>query len=225
MSIFTEVKELVSARQAAEYYGLKVNAHGMACCPFHDDHHPSLKLDRYYYCFGCGAKGDSINYVAQKFQLTQFGALQQMVQDFNLPVDTGRNQSGKNRLARMKYQREKQEKEKIAQIQQRFHDWCKNKVEELQQAETDIQAIKESFLGSSDEEVFSSEEFALAINAENRISDWLDILLLRGDIDRLELYKKCRKEVDRNVNEVSDARRRILERDRSDHGQRIQRCG
>ena len=27
-------------------------------CPFHDDKHPSMKLDKRYYCFGCGEKGD-----------------------------------------------------------------------------------------------------------------------------------------------------------------------
>ena len=29
----------------------------MACCPFHHDKTPSMKLDRRYHCFGCGADG------------------------------------------------------------------------------------------------------------------------------------------------------------------------
>ncbi len=34
MNIFSEVKEHLTARQAAEYYGLKVKRNGTACCPF-----------------------------------------------------------------------------------------------------------------------------------------------------------------------------------------------
>lgn len=46
MNIFQTVKENVTARQAAEQYGLKVNKNGMICCPFHDDRHPSMKVDK-----------------------------------------------------------------------------------------------------------------------------------------------------------------------------------
>ncbi|MGO5026798.1 CHC2 zinc finger domain-containing protein [Mediterraneibacter faecis] len=61
MNIFQKVKERVTARQVAEKYGLKVRQNGMACCPFHNDKHPSMKIDRNYYCFSCGAKGDGWN--------------------------------------------------------------------------------------------------------------------------------------------------------------------
>ena len=43
MSIFQTVKENVTARQAAEQYGLRISRNGMICCPFHDDRHPSMK--------------------------------------------------------------------------------------------------------------------------------------------------------------------------------------
>lgn len=49
MNIFQKVKERVTARQVAEKYGLKVRQNGMACCPFHNDKHPSMKIDRNYY--------------------------------------------------------------------------------------------------------------------------------------------------------------------------------
>ena len=44
MNVFEVVKENVTARQAAEAYGLKVGRTGMACCPFHSDKSPSMKL-------------------------------------------------------------------------------------------------------------------------------------------------------------------------------------
>lgn len=40
MNVFEVVKENVTARQAAEAYGLKVGRTGMACCPFHSDKPP-----------------------------------------------------------------------------------------------------------------------------------------------------------------------------------------
>ena len=57
MTIYGTIKAAISVKQAAEHYGLKVNRNGMACCPFHNDRHPSLKLNEdYFFCFGCGAK-------------------------------------------------------------------------------------------------------------------------------------------------------------------------
>ena len=72
-------------KQAAEHYGLKVSHNGMACCPFHNDRHPSLKLNEdYFFCFGCGAKGDVIDLVARLFGLTNLQAAQQLASDFGL---------------------------------------------------------------------------------------------------------------------------------------------
>ena len=48
MNLFETVKSAVTVKQAAEYYGCKVNRGDMICCPFHDDRHPSMKLNRDY---------------------------------------------------------------------------------------------------------------------------------------------------------------------------------
>ena len=89
MNIFETVKAAVTLRQAADYYGLKVNRSSMACCPFHDDRHPSLKLNEdYFYCFGCGAKGDVIDFVARLLDLSAYEAAQRLAADFGL--DTSR---------------------------------------------------------------------------------------------------------------------------------------
>ena len=55
MNLFETVKNSVTVKQAAEYYGCKVNRGRDDLAPFHDDRHPSMKLNRdYFYCFGCG---------------------------------------------------------------------------------------------------------------------------------------------------------------------------
>ena len=64
MNVFEAVKQSVTTRQAAEHYGIHVGRNGMACCPFRNDKTPSMKLDRRYHCFGCGADGDVIDFAA-----------------------------------------------------------------------------------------------------------------------------------------------------------------
>ena len=69
MTLFEQVKECVTARQAAEHYGIKVKRNGMACCPFHKDRHPSMKADKIYHCFACGVGGDAIDFTARLFEI------------------------------------------------------------------------------------------------------------------------------------------------------------
>ena len=71
MTLFEQVKECVTARQAAEHYGIKVKRNGMACCPFHKDRHPSMKADKIYHCFACGVGGDG--WQETGFQLSHSG--------------------------------------------------------------------------------------------------------------------------------------------------------
>ena len=85
MTIYGTIKAAISVKQAAEHYGLKVNRNGMACCPFHNDRHPSLKLNEdYFFCFGCGAKGDVIDLVARLFNMSSYEAAQKLASDFGL---------------------------------------------------------------------------------------------------------------------------------------------
>ena len=88
MSIYEIVKANVTAPQAAEHYGVEVQRNGMCRCPFHDDRHPSMKLnEKYFYCFGCGATGDVIDLVARLFGLSSFEAAQKLAQDFGIDPD------------------------------------------------------------------------------------------------------------------------------------------
>ena len=90
MNIFETVKAAVPVRQAAEHYGLKVSRNGMACCPFHNDRHSSLKLnEEYFFCFGCGAKGDVIDFAAQMFDLSSYEAAQRLTADFGISTQPG----------------------------------------------------------------------------------------------------------------------------------------
>ena len=81
---YEKIKKAVSAREAAEAYGIRVNRSGMACCPFHDDRVPSMKLDNRYHCFGCGADGDVIDLTAKLFGLNAREAAEKLADDFGI---------------------------------------------------------------------------------------------------------------------------------------------
>ena len=87
-NIFTTVKAAVTTKQAAEYYGLKVSRNGMTCCPFHEDRHPSMKVDERYYCFGCHETGDVIDFTAKLFGLTPYEAAKKLAWDFHIDPNT-----------------------------------------------------------------------------------------------------------------------------------------
>ena len=87
-SVFEVVKQSVTVREAAELYGIAVGRGGMACCPFHDDRHPSMKVDTRFHCFGCGADGDVIDFTARLYDLSPKGAAEKLAQDFGLSYDS-----------------------------------------------------------------------------------------------------------------------------------------
>ena len=90
MTVYETIKAAISVKQAAEHYGLKASRNGMACCPFHNDRHPSLKLNEdYFFCFGCGAKGDVIDLVARLFDLSGYEAAQKLAADFGISTEPG----------------------------------------------------------------------------------------------------------------------------------------
>ena len=88
MTIFEAVKSTVTPRIAAEHYGMTVARNGMVCCPFPDDRHPSMKLNEdYFYCFGCGAKGDVIEFTSKLFGINAQEAAQKLSADFGIKAD------------------------------------------------------------------------------------------------------------------------------------------
>ena len=84
-NVFSEIKSRLAMPEVARFYGLEMNRAGMACCPFHDDKSPSLKVyDDHFYCFGCGATGDCTGFVAKLFGLRQIDAAKKINEDFGL---------------------------------------------------------------------------------------------------------------------------------------------
>lgn len=87
MSTYARIKQTITTRQAAERYGLSVNRGGMARCPFHADHNPSMKVDDRFYCFGCHASGDVIDFTARLFGLSPYAAAEKLEIDFGIGAE------------------------------------------------------------------------------------------------------------------------------------------
>ena len=114
-NLFEVVKQSVTVREAAEMYGIAVGRGGMACCPFHDDRHPSLKLNEdYFYCFGCGATGDVIDFTARLYDLSPKEAAEKLAQDFGLAYDS---------KAPVRRNHVRQKSEAQARKENREHGW------------------------------------------------------------------------------------------------------
>ena len=113
-NVFEAVKQSVSTREAAEFYGIKVSRTGMACCPFHDDKNPSMKVDQRFHCFGCGADGDVIDFTAKLFDLSPKEAAEKLAQDFGLIYDS-------QAPPRRRYVRQKTEAQKFREDRQRCY--------------------------------------------------------------------------------------------------------
>lgn len=181
MNVFEVVKENVTARQAAEAYGLKVGRTGMACCPFHSDKSPSMKLDERYYCFGCGATGDAVDLTAKLFGIGLREAAVKLAEDFGLNYDSRQKPSIRPRIREptpeQKYQKEENHCYKV--LTDYFHllrEWEKK------------YAPKQP-----DEEW--NPLFAEALHRKNYIEYLLDILLYGSLEERKALVAEQRKEV------------------------------
>lgn len=79
-----EIKTRLSIDAVLDRYSLKPDRHHKICCPFHQEKTPSLVIypkTNTWYCFGCGATGDSIQFIEMYEKCTKHEALLK-AQDF-----------------------------------------------------------------------------------------------------------------------------------------------
>ena len=114
MTLFEAVKQSVTTRQAAEYYGIRVNRNGMCLCPFHEDKHPSMKVDKRFHCFACQADGDVIDFASRLHGLDAKEAAKRLAADFGIHYD------GQGRASPRPVKPKISEKLKQYQAEQRF---------------------------------------------------------------------------------------------------------
>lgn len=175
MNIFQEVKERVTAKQVAERYGLKVERNGMACCPFHNDKHPSMKIDQNYYCFACGAKGDVVNYVAVLFGLSQFEAAKKIIEDFSLGIPIEQPKRKQNSGFK-KIEKVPTKEERIQFVQKKIDGWARDAANVLLRYLRWMEFWKEFYKPETMETEWHPL-FAEALQNESKISYLVDLLM------------------------------------------------
>lgn len=120
MNYAHEIKNAVTMREVCEAYGLEVNRSGFACCPFHNEKTPSMKIypgNRGFCCFGCHKAGDVLDFVKLYFNLSFREAQKKLNDDFalGLPIDgeiCGRKLKQAKAKADRREKKRKQEQER-----------------------------------------------------------------------------------------------------------------
>lgn len=198
MGLFEEVKKNVTVRQAAELYGFKPNRSGLIRCVFHKDNTPSMKVDRRYYCFGCGCTGDAVDFTAQLFGLGAREAAVKLVDDFGI------NYISKSRDSPV----EKDDSIKTAEVirTKKRDDWTR-----CVRAYLDYRLMlldwKKQYAPKNPKEEWN-ERFVEALRELSYVEYVLDILLFGEKWDRDHLVQEKRKKVEEIERKCDDYVRR-----------------
>lgn len=189
MNIFEQIKESITTKQAAIQYGMNVNRNDMMCCPFHNDRHPSMKVSERYYCFGCGEKGDVINFVAKLHNLSQYEAAKKLASDFGLPIQQHTHQ----KKSKKQVKQEKTIRTKY-QVQKDFEKWQQKCSKILSDYSSWLIFWKEFYAPKTPEDMVY-EEFIEAVNNIEKIKWYQDILENSILEEKISFLIQCGKEV------------------------------
>lgn len=126
-----EILSLVTIHDVVETYGYTPDNKGFISCPFHSEKTASCKIytkTNTFYCFGCGAGGNVIDFVSKLHGTNYKDTLKLINKDFalNLPFDrqtTLREKSMFKRRAKEKEERERKERERRENIYANY--WLK----------------------------------------------------------------------------------------------------
>ena len=181
MNVFEAVRGNVTARQAAELYGIRVNRHGMAVCPFHNDKNPSMKLDMRFHCFACQADGDAVDFVSRLFGLPGKEAAMKLADDFSIPYDARKKPSIRPKIrAPTPEQRYRQEENRCYKVlSDYFHH---------------LRTWKRQYAPQQPEDEWHPL-FVEALQRESHIEYLLDVLLYGTAEEKKALVAEQRKEV------------------------------
>ena len=166
----------VTARDAAEAYGMEINRHNRARCIWHDDRNPSLSFkDGFCHCFACGSGGSSIDLTAQLFGITPAEAAQKIAEDFRL--NTG--ETDRKALAVRKSR---------AALRRELEEWARKRWAFLCDVEDEAQSVLASFPAS--EESWENPRFLRTLRALGKVQIDLEKLWLARTPEEMEAMRE-----------------------------------
>ena len=81
----SDLVDLISSRISVKKRGKNY----LACCPFHDEKTPSFNINpvkQFYYCFGCSAGGNAINFLMEYDKLTFMEAVEDLAENLGMSL-------------------------------------------------------------------------------------------------------------------------------------------
>ena len=176
--VFREVRERVSAQDAARHYGLTFDRRGWALCPFHHDRHPSMSFHKgRFRCWVCDVGGDSIDFTSRLLGLDAMGAVKRLNADFDLSLPLHR----KPTQAEAKAARRRLE---MAEAHRAFEEWRIDFINRLNAA------YREGHLLLKDGPEHLTEGQAAAIQMHETFEYWSDALSYGTPQDQVQIYRE-----------------------------------
>lgn len=188
MTLFQAVKQSVTTRQAAEYYHFPINRSRLIACPFHNDRTPSMKVDTRFHCFGCGADGDVIDFVARLYQLDVKSAAEKLAADFHIPHPKAKHT--------VKASLEQNEEQRYHKLEGQCFRVLSNYLHLLRQWE-------EEYAPKLEDETWHPL-FVEALQKKDHIEYLLDVLLSEPLAERAALIREYGREVMKLEQRLSD---------------------
>lgn len=176
---FQAARERVTALEAARHYGLTIDRHGKALCPFHNDKHPSMTFKNgRYRCWVCDASGDAVDLVRGLYGGTYMDALRRINQDFGLGLPLGGGKPTPQQRA------EAQERQRTRELHQQFEQWREITINNLNLC---IRAAN-----TADWDNLTPQEVE-AIRQREQMEYWADLLSHGTPQEQLQLFKDRKK--------------------------------
>lgn len=128
VDVFREVRERVSAQDAARHYGAEFDRRGWCKCPFHNDHRASMSFKNgRYHCWVCDLQGDSVDFTGRLLGLGPMATVERMNADFglNLPL---------HRKATKEEEQAARRRQEIAEAHRAFEAWRTDFISQLNAA-------------------------------------------------------------------------------------------
>lgn len=182
LSCFDEVRERVTALDAARFYGLEFDRRGQkAICPFHNDHKPSLTFKRNgrFKCYSCGASGSSIDLTAKIMNLDAIGAVRRLNEDFALGLELDRKPTEAEK-------KEAQQRRDIADAHDAFEAWRSDFILKLCYAYREGHLLLKDFPGLDK----LTDQQATALRMQATIEYWIEVLSDGTPREQAQIYRE-----------------------------------
>ena len=178
--VFRDVRERVTAEDAARHFGVTFDRRGWALCPFHHDRHPSMSFKNgRFRCWVCNVGGDSIDLTSRLLGLDAMGAVRRLNEDFRLALPLDRQPTQvEAKAARRRLE--------VAEAHRAFEEWRSDFINRLNAAYREGHLL----LKDGPDMEHLTEGQAVAIQMHETFEYWSDALSYGTSQDQAQIYRE-----------------------------------